>query len=94
MLYVRHELHTNRIIVRLEGTLDELHARLLASTIEASPASTVAIDLTNAEFSSDAALATFVQLFSSTRRVSLRGLRPRHVGLLRAMTQFPRERVA
>ncbi len=94
MLYVRHELHTNRIIVRVEGTLDELHARLLASTIEASPASTVVIDINEADFSSDAALASFVRRFSSTRHVSLRGLRPRHVGLLRAMTQLPRERVA
>ena len=94
MLYVRHETTTDRMIVRLDGTVDEFRARLLVSTIEASAASTIVIDLGRADFSSDAAQASFARLFLSGRHIFLRGLGPRHDALLRAMRKCSWDRVA
>jgi len=80
---IRRESQTARVIFSIEGSLDELGARLLASSVAMVPSSMVAvIDLDAAEPIRGGSLSIFARVFAAGRRVSLRGLREHHTGLL------------
>lgn len=80
---IRRESQTARVIFSIEGALDELGARLLASSVAMVPSSMVAvIDLDAAEPIRGGILSIFARVFAAGRRVSLRGLREHHTGLL------------
>src|SRR5213595_3802205 len=79
MLHVRHEAGT-RVVFSFEGSLDGLSADALAATVAlTSPTATVVINLCEAIFAGDGALARLAQALAATGRlVLLQGLRGPH----------------
>ena|SRR5258705_11201539 len=76
MLHVRHEAGT-RVVFSFEGSLDGLSADALAATVALAPSTaTVVINLCEAIFAGDGALARLAQALAATGRLVLfQGLR-------------------
>src|SRR5438309_1979892 len=79
MLHVRHEAGNSRVVLSFEGSLDGVTADALAATVSLTPpTATVVVNLCEAIFAGDGALARLAQALATTGRLVLfQGLRGR-----------------
>jgi len=94
MLHVRHEAGTNHVVLSLEGSLDGVTADALAATVALTPpTATVVVDLCEAIFAGDVALARLAQALATTGRLvlfqGLRASQKRVVEQLKSALQAP-----
>jgi hypothetical protein len=84
MLHVRHEAGTSSVVFSFEGSFDGVSADALAATVALTPpTATVVIDLCEAIFAGDGALARLAQALAATGRLVLfQGLRGRQKRLV------------
>jgi len=77
MLHVRHEAGNKCVVLSFEGSLDGVSADALAATVALTPpTATVVVNLCEAIFAGDGALARLAQALAATgRAVLFQGLR-------------------
>jgi anti-anti-sigma regulatory factor len=94
MLHVRHEAGTSCVVLSLEGSLDGVTADALAATVALTPPTAkVVVNLCEAVFAGDVALARLARALATTGRLvlfeGLRGRQKRVVEQLKSALRAP-----